>query len=126
LLHELLPKATQIAVLVNSKFPDSEDQMRDVQEAARKLGLQVRVLNASTDDDIDMRFATLAEQRADALMVAADPFFTARRSRIIALAGRHAVRFTICAIGPPLEAYSAMEPILRQRFAKLVFMPAKS
>jgi putative tryptophan/tyrosine transport system substrate-binding protein len=72
LLHELLPKATQIAVLVNSKFPDSEDQMRDVQEAARKLGLQVRVLNASTDDDIDMRFATLAEQRADALMVAAD------------------------------------------------------
>ncbi len=44
LLHELLPKATQIAVLVNSKFPDSEDRMRDLQEAARKLGLQVRVM----------------------------------------------------------------------------------
>src|SRR5436190_16630305 len=91
LLHELLPKATQIAVLVNSKFPDSEDRMRDLQEAARMLGLQVRVLDASTDGEIDMGFASLAEQRAEALMVAADPFFTARRSRIIALAGRHAV-----------------------------------
>jgi putative ABC transport system substrate-binding protein len=91
LLHEMLPKATQIAVLVNSKFPDSADQIRDLQEVARKLGLQVRVLNASTDGEIDMCFATLAEQRADALMVAADPFFTARRSRIIALAGRHAL-----------------------------------
>jgi putative ABC transport system substrate-binding protein len=91
LLHELLPKATQIAVLVNTKFPGSADQMRDLQEAARKLGLQVRVLNASTDDEIDMGFNNLAEQRADALMVAADPFFTARRSRIIALAGRRAV-----------------------------------
>jgi putative ABC transport system substrate-binding protein len=91
LLHELLPKATQIAVLVNTKFPGSADQMRDLQEAARKLGLQVRVLNASTDDEIDMGFNNLAEQRADALMVAADPFFTARRSRIIALASRRAV-----------------------------------
>ena len=90
LLHELLPKATQIAVLVNPKFPDS-DRVRDLQEAARKLGLQVRVLYASTDDEIDMGFNNLAEQRADALMVAADPFFTARRTRIIALAGRRAV-----------------------------------
>jgi putative ABC transport system substrate-binding protein len=62
LLHELLPRATQIAVLVNSKFPDSEDQMRDLQEAARKLGLQVRVLNAGTDGEIDAGFAALAEQ----------------------------------------------------------------
>src|SRR6202022_5206677 len=75
LLHELLPKATQIAVLVNSEFPDSDDRMRDLQEAARMLGLQVRVLDASTDGEIDMGFASLAEQRADALMVAADPFF---------------------------------------------------
>ena len=65
--------------------------MRDLREAARKLGLQVRVLDASTDGEIDMGFASLAEQRADALMVAADPFFTARRSRIVALAGRLAI-----------------------------------
>ena len=91
LLHELLPKATQIAVLVNPKFPDSEDRMRDLREAARKLRLQVRVLDASTDGEIDMGFASLAEQRADALMVAADPFFTARRSRIVTLAGRLAI-----------------------------------
>jgi ABC-type uncharacterized transport system, periplasmic component len=74
LLHELLPKATQIAVLVNpkTKFPGSADYTRDLEEAARKLGLQIRVLNASTDDEIDMSFSNLAEQRADALMVAAD------------------------------------------------------
>src|SRR6478736_6278335 len=79
LVEPLIPPAKRggdkRAVLVNSKFPDSEDRMRDLQEAARMLGLQVRVLDASTDGEIDMGFASLAEQRADALMVAADPFF---------------------------------------------------
>jgi putative ABC transport system substrate-binding protein len=69
LLHELLPKATQFAVLVNPKFPGSTDKMRDLREAARKLGLQVRVLNGGTNDEIDMGFSNLAAQRADALMV---------------------------------------------------------
>jgi ABC-type uncharacterized transport system substrate-binding protein len=91
LLHELLPQATAIAVLINSNFPDAADQSRNVQEAARTLGLQIRVLNASTDTDIDSGFATFAQQRADALVVAADPFFTARRNRIISLAARHAI-----------------------------------
>jgi putative ABC transport system substrate-binding protein len=91
LLHELLPQATVIAVLVNSSFPDAADQLRDVQEAARTLGLRIRVLNASTESEIDTGFATLAQQRADALVLAADPFFTARRKRIVALAARHAI-----------------------------------
>jgi putative ABC transport system substrate-binding protein len=91
LLHDLLPRATVIAVLVNPNFPDAADQMRDVQEAARTLGLRIRVLNASTESEIDTAFATLARQRADALVLAADPFFTARRNRIVALAARHAI-----------------------------------
>src|SRR5712671_6824517 len=62
LLHDLLPQATVIAVLVNSNFPDAADQSRNVQEAARTLGLQIRVLNASTDVDIDSGFATFAQQ----------------------------------------------------------------
>jgi putative ABC transport system substrate-binding protein len=91
LLHDLLPQATVIAVLVNPNFPDAADQMRDVQGAARTLGLRIRVLNASTESEIDMAFVTLAQQRADALVLAADPFFTARRRRIVALAARHAI-----------------------------------
>ena len=91
LLHDLLPQATVIAVLVNPNLPDAAEQMRDVQEAARTLGLRIRVLNASTESEIDRAFATLAQQRADAFVLAADPFFTARRKRIVALAARHAI-----------------------------------
>jgi putative ABC transport system substrate-binding protein len=91
LLHELLPQATTIAVLVNSNFPDAADQLRNLWEAAGTLGLQISVLNASTDTEIDKAFATLAQQRADALIIAADPFFTTRRKAIVALAHRHAV-----------------------------------
>jgi putative ABC transport system substrate-binding protein len=91
LLHELLPQATAVAVLVNSNFPDAAGQLRDLQESARTLGLQIIVLNANTDSEIDRGFATLAQQRADALIIAADPFFTTRRKTIVALADRYAV-----------------------------------
>jgi putative ABC transport system substrate-binding protein len=91
LLHELVPQATAIAVLMNPTFPDAADRLRELYEAARSLGLQIHVLNASTEPEIDAVFATLAHQRADALVVAADPFFTARRNRIVALAARHAI-----------------------------------
>jgi hypothetical protein len=77
--------------LVNPNFPDAAQQMRDVQEAGCTLGLQIRVLNASTESEIDTAFATLAQQRADAFVLAADPFFTARRKHIVALAARHAI-----------------------------------
>ena len=106
LLHELLPKSDADRRTCEPEISGPRrTRMRDLQEAARMLGLQVRVLDASTDGEIDMGFASLAEQRADALMVAADPFFTARRSRIIAARGspRCTARFTICAIGPPLR-----------------------
>ena len=86
LLREMLPRATVIAVLLNPNFPDAQDQLRNVQEAARTLGLQIRVLNASTESEIDAGFVALVRQRADALFVGADPFLASRRDRIIALA----------------------------------------
>jgi putative tryptophan/tyrosine transport system substrate-binding protein len=89
LLHELAPRATVIAALVNPNFLDAHDQLTDLQEAARKLGLQIRVFNASTESEIDTDFASLAQQGADALIVAADPFFTNRRDHVVALAAHH-------------------------------------
>jgi putative ABC transport system substrate-binding protein len=80
-----------IAVLVNPNLMDAETQLRDVQEAARSLGLQVHVLRAGTEGEIDNAFATLAQERTQAVLVGADPFFTSRRDQIVALAARYAV-----------------------------------
>jgi len=89
LLHELVPKAVRIAVLVNPANQSvTESTLRDVQEAARVIGLQVRVLNASTSNEIDAAFATLERERPDALFVAPDGLFTSRRVQIATLAAR--------------------------------------
>ena len=68
--------------------------MRDVQAAARAIGLQIQVLNASTSREIDAAFATLVRERADALFVGSDPFFTSRRVQLVDLAARHAIPAT--------------------------------
>ena len=91
MLRELLPKATAIAVVTNPNASDAADQLKDAEEAARKLRLEVHVFNASTDDEIDASFTALVRQRADAVFVAADPFFSSRHDRFVALALRHAV-----------------------------------
>jgi putative ABC transport system substrate-binding protein len=91
LLHDVVPQADLIAVLVNPNLMDAETQLRDVQEAARSLGLQVHVLRAGTEGEIDNAFATLAQERTQAVLVGADPFFTSRRDQIVALAARYAV-----------------------------------
>jgi putative tryptophan/tyrosine transport system substrate-binding protein len=73
LLHELVPKAVRVALLLNpSNATVAESTLRDVQEAARAIGLQIHVLNATTIGEIDAAFATLARERPDALFVAAD------------------------------------------------------
>ena len=82
LLHELIPTAAAVALLVNPTTPAAEAIARDVQEAARALGLQLHVLHAATDRDLDTAFATLAQLRADALIIGADPFFTSRSRRL--------------------------------------------
>jgi len=90
LLHDLLPAAATIGFLVNPTYPGAESQARDLQEAARTLGLQMHVLNAGTEAEINTAFANFAKLRVDALFVGAGPF--ARRAEQLAtLAARHAL-----------------------------------
>jgi putative tryptophan/tyrosine transport system substrate-binding protein len=90
-LHELVPNAAVIALLTNPKLPESARIPTDAQEAARGLGRQLLLLNASTPSEIDIAFATMRERRANALYVGADPFFASRRQQIVALAARDAI-----------------------------------
>jgi putative tryptophan/tyrosine transport system substrate-binding protein len=91
LLRELVPKASLIALLVNPDRAPAEPQARKAQEAARSFGLQLQVLNARTDHEIDAAFAQLVQLRAGALLVGSDPFFDSRHEQIIGLAARHVV-----------------------------------
>ena len=92
LLHELVPAATRVAVLVNpANAADAETTLRDVEAAARAMGLQIQVLNASTIREIDAAFATFARERPDALFVGSDPSLPAGVSNWSTLAARHAI-----------------------------------
>jgi putative ABC transport system substrate-binding protein len=91
LLHDLVPKAVAIGVLVNPNAPGAEPQIRELQAAANALGLRLQVLNVGSEGDIATAFATLLAQRADALFVTADAFLLSRRDPIVALAARHRV-----------------------------------
>jgi putative ABC transport system substrate-binding protein len=111
LLHELVPAATQIAVLVNPTNPAGEDLLKEAQVGARVLGVRLSALNASSESEIDGAFAMLVGQRADALLVHGDPVFIAQRDRIVALAARHAVpaiyQFREFAVAGGLMSYGA-------------------
>jgi ABC-type uncharacterized transport system substrate-binding protein len=92
LLHELVPKAVRIAVLVNpANASTAEATLREIPEAARAIGLETQVLNASTSREIEAAFATLIRNRADALFVAPDGFFISRRVQFATLAARHGI-----------------------------------
>jgi putative ABC transport system substrate-binding protein len=92
LLHDLVPKAVRIAVLVNpANVSSAENTLREIQEAARSLGLQIQVLNASTSREIEEAFVTLVRERADALFIAPDSFFQSRRVQFATLTTRHAI-----------------------------------
>ena len=92
LLHEMVPKAVRIAVLVNpANAPTAEATLRDFPEAARAIGLQIQVLNASTSREIEAAFATIVRDRADALFVAPDGFLASRRVQFATLAARHTI-----------------------------------
>jgi putative tryptophan/tyrosine transport system substrate-binding protein len=91
LLRELVPTATVIALLINPTSPTAEIQSRNMQAAARNLGLQLHVLHASTERDFDTAFASLAQLRAGGLVIGADAFFVSRSEQLAALALRHAV-----------------------------------
>jgi putative tryptophan/tyrosine transport system substrate-binding protein len=86
LLHDLVPKAVRIAVLVNpANALVAELTLREVRKAAPAIGLQIQILNATTAGEIDAAFATLARERPDALFVAADGFFYIRRVQLVTL-----------------------------------------
>jgi putative tryptophan/tyrosine transport system substrate-binding protein len=91
LLRELVPRAAVIALLANPTSPYFEPETRDVLDAARTLGLQVHVLRANTVRDLDAAFATLAQQRVDALLVSGDPFFDSQREKLGALTAQRAI-----------------------------------
>jgi putative tryptophan/tyrosine transport system substrate-binding protein len=92
LLRELVPGMARVAVLVDpANVQATEAAVRDVEPAARAMGLQVQVLNASTSREIDAAFATIARERLDALFVSPSAFFTSRRMQLTHLASRHAV-----------------------------------
>jgi putative ABC transport system substrate-binding protein len=91
LLHEVIPKVARIAVLVNPHFWGTELELKDLHEAARILGLELLVLEASSEGGITAAFATIVEQRIGALLVASDPFFLDQREQLVALTARHAI-----------------------------------
>jgi putative tryptophan/tyrosine transport system substrate-binding protein len=91
LLSELVPRARVIALLVNPNNSMAERVIPEVQQAARAKGVQLHVLKASSESEIDTAFASLVQLHAGALIVAADPFLTSRREQFVALASRHAV-----------------------------------
>jgi putative tryptophan/tyrosine transport system substrate-binding protein len=91
LLHELVPTATIIGLLVNPANPNNEIRSKDMQAAARTLGVEVDILHASTGREIDNVFVSLVQARAGALVINPDPFFTSRMEQVIALTVRYAV-----------------------------------
>jgi putative tryptophan/tyrosine transport system substrate-binding protein len=91
LLHELLPKATTIGMLVNPNYPGTESQRKDVDEAARKFGQQVHVVNAASVDDFDKVLANLVQLNASALVVGTDALFLSRRDRLVGLVAHYAL-----------------------------------
>ena len=111
LLRELVPQAVVLAALVNPNFPNFDTQSKELNAAARMLGVQFHIVNAGQDSDFDIAFTTLGQIRAGGLVVAADPFFNSRREQIVALAIRQ--RFRRCtndANLPKPAVWRAMEP----------------
>jgi putative tryptophan/tyrosine transport system substrate-binding protein len=90
-LHELMPKAARIAALVNPTNQNAEADTKEAEAAARTLGLELQVLNASNRHEIDDAFALLVERRAAALLIEGDPFFVGRMKQLVVLIARHAI-----------------------------------
>jgi len=91
ILHELVPKTTQIGVLVNPRNPNAQTITTELQTASGALGLQIHIVNAATIAEVGAAFTTLVQQNVGALVVAADPFFNDQREALVALAAQHAL-----------------------------------
>ena len=91
LLHEMVPTAALIAVLINPQNPTAETLSKDIPEAASSVAQRIHMLSATTEGELDAAFKTMIELGAGALLVAADPFYNSRREYIVALAARHGI-----------------------------------
>jgi putative tryptophan/tyrosine transport system substrate-binding protein len=91
LLHELVPAARRIAVIVNPNSPELDSQLNDVHTAARAIALELQIARAGTQTELDAAFAELARGEAQCLLVAGDPFFSSERERIVALSARYMI-----------------------------------
>ena len=94
LLRELVPGTARVAVLTNPDNPAADATLKELEGAARAMGLQIRILRASTGREIDAAFATLVRERPDALFVAGEPYFNTRRVQLILLAAFHRIPTT--------------------------------
>jgi putative ABC transport system substrate-binding protein len=88
LLHELLPRMKKVGVLINPDFPDSGPQLRELENASARAGLAAVVVRAQGEGDFDPAFSRFEQERPDALLIGADPFFNSRRSQLVALVMR--------------------------------------
>ena len=91
IMREMVPSAKVMAVLTNPQGPGSARATKDVQEVGRQLGLQTFILSASTEGELDKAFASLVQRRAGALLIQAEPFLSAHRDQIVALAAQHSI-----------------------------------
>lgn len=91
LAHQLVPNAGALAMLINSKFPMALAEMRDMQAAARSLGLEVTVVDARGESEIDAAFAILVKDKVGALIINTDPLLLGQREQIVQLAARHKI-----------------------------------
>jgi putative ABC transport system substrate-binding protein len=119
LLHELMPNATRVGVLLNPNFPAYEEQLNDLQHAAKIINLQVEILRANTDGEIEAAFEFSSQKRLEALVLTASPFFDTRRDKLVALAAGHALptiyHFREFAVAGGLMSYGVSIPhIYRQ------------
>jgi putative tryptophan/tyrosine transport system substrate-binding protein len=91
LLHELIPAATAVAMLVNPDYPSAAIEVQDVETAGRTLALKIHIINARTDNEIEPAFANLTNQHVNGVLIADDPFLLGQRDRIVRLAKRDAI-----------------------------------
>jgi len=91
LVHQIAPTATAVAMLINPRFPGARAEAREVQHAARSLGIDINLLNASTESEIDAAFTAIVEQRNGALIIGTDPFLLGQRDQLVRLAARHMI-----------------------------------
>jgi ABC-type uncharacterized transport system substrate-binding protein len=91
LLHDLVPRATTLGIMLNPAFPSAASQLRNMREAAETIGVQLEVLNAGTDPEIDTAFESIVQRKIPGLAVGVDTYFVTRRDKLVALAVRHGI-----------------------------------